>query len=67
MPKVKGKERILKASREKQLVTYRGVPVRLSADVSKVTLQDRVDWQKIFSQEKQGPIAKIALSSKAII
>ena len=28
MPKVKDKERILKAAREKQLVTYRGVPIR---------------------------------------
>ena len=35
MPKVKDKERILKAAREKQLVTYRGVPIRLSADFSK--------------------------------
>ena len=32
IPKVKDKERILKAPREKKLVTYRGVPIRLSAD-----------------------------------
>ena len=32
MPKVKDKERILKASREKETVTYKGVPMRLSAD-----------------------------------
>ena len=32
MPKVKGKERILKAAREKQRVTYKGVSIRLSAD-----------------------------------
>ena len=44
MPKVKDKERILKAAREKQLVTYKGVPVRLSADFSKETLQPRRDW-----------------------
>ena len=31
-PKVKDKERILKAAREKQLVAYRGVPIRLPAD-----------------------------------
>ena len=31
MPKVNDKERILKAAREKKLVTYRGVPTRLSA------------------------------------
>ena len=37
-PKVKDKERILKAVREKQLVPYRGVPIRLSADFSKETL-----------------------------
>ena len=32
MPKVKDKERLLKAAREKQRVTYKGVPIRLSAD-----------------------------------
>ena len=31
------KKRILKAAREKQLVTYRGIPIRLSADFSKET------------------------------
>ena len=44
MPKVKDKERIFKAAREKQLVTYNGVPIRLSADSSKETLQARRDW-----------------------
>ena len=48
IPKVKCKERILKAAREKQLVTYRSIPVRLSADFSKETLQARRDWHKIF-------------------
>ena len=48
MPKVKNKERILKAAREKQLVTYRVVPKRPSADFSKETLQARRDWQEIF-------------------
>ena len=48
LPKFKDKERILKAVREKQLVTYRGVPIRLSADFSKETLQARRDWQEIF-------------------
>ena len=40
-PKVKDKERILKAAREKQLVTYREISVRLSADFSKETFQAR--------------------------
>ena len=39
MPKVKDKESILKAAREKQRVTYKGVPIRPSADFSKETLQ----------------------------
>ena len=39
MPKVKDKERILKAVREKQRITYKGVPVRLSADFPKETLR----------------------------
>ena len=41
MPKINDKERILKATREKQTVTYKGVPIRLSADFSKETLQAR--------------------------
>ena len=47
-PKLQDKERILKAAREKKLVTYRGVPVRLPADFSKETLQARKDGQEIF-------------------
>ena len=38
MPKVKDKEKILKAAREKERVTYKGVPIKLSADFSKETL-----------------------------
>ena len=37
MPKVKNKEQILKAAREKDTVAYKGVPIRLSADFSKET------------------------------
>ena len=52
MPKVKDKERILKAARGKQRVTYKGVPIRLSADFSKETLQARRDCQEVFSVMK---------------
>ena len=38
LPKIKDKERTLKAAREKDTVTYKGVPRRLSADFSKETL-----------------------------
>ena len=33
VPKVKDKERILKAGRQKQIITCKGVPIRLSADI----------------------------------
>ena len=38
LAKIQDKERILKAAREKETVTYTGVPIRLSADFSKETL-----------------------------
>ena len=41
LAKIKDKERILEAAREKDTVTYKGVPIRLSADFSKETLQAR--------------------------
>ena len=44
-PKIKEKERILKAARAKETVTYKGVPIRLSADFSKETLQARRGWK----------------------
>ena len=52
LPKIKDKERILKAAREKDTVTYKGVPIRLTADFSKETLQARSDWQEIFKVMK---------------
>ena len=52
IPKVKDKERILKAARAKQIVTYKGVPIRLSDDSSKEILQARRDWQEIFKVMK---------------
>ena len=52
LPKIKGKERILKAAREKKTVTYKGVPIRLSADFSKETLQARRGWKEVFKVMK---------------
>ena len=48
LPKIKEKERILKAAREKEIVTYKGVPIRLTADFSKETLQVRRGWKEVF-------------------
>ena len=44
MPKVKYKERISKAARGNQLVTYKGAPISLSADFSKEIFQAGMDW-----------------------
>ena len=52
LPKIKDKERILKAAREKFTVTYKGVPIRLSAEFSKETLQARRGWQEVFQVMK---------------
>ena len=52
IPKIKEKERILKAARKKETVTYKGVPIRLSADFSKETLQAIRDWKQIFEVMK---------------
>ena len=51
-PTVKNKERILKIARQKQILTYKGVPIRLSGDFSKETLQARRDWQEVFKVMK---------------
>ena len=48
MAKFQDKERILKAAREKQEVTYNGAPIRLATDLSMEILQARREWQKIF-------------------
>ena len=50
--KIKQKERILKEARGKETVTYKGVPIRLSADFSKQTLQERRDWKEVFKVMK---------------
>ena len=52
LPKIKDKERILKAAREKETVAYKGVPIKLSADFSKETLQARRGWQEVFQVMK---------------
>ena len=47
LPKIKDKEKILEAARQKDTVTYKGVPIRLSADFSKETLQARRGWKEV--------------------
>ena len=53
LTKIKHKERILKAAREKQHVTYKGNPIQLTVDLSAETLQARKEWQDIFEVMKR--------------
>ena len=52
LSKIKYKEKILKAAREKQQMTYKGIHIRLTADLSAETLQARREWQDIFKVMK---------------
>ena len=68
LTKTKHKERILKAAREKQQVTYKGNPIRLTADLSAETQQARREWQDIFKvlKEKKST-TKITVPGKDLI
>ena len=48
LTKTKHKERILKATREEQQITYKGNPIGLTTHLSAETLQARREWQDIF-------------------
>ena len=52
LPKIKDRERIFKVAREKETVTYKGVPIRQSTDFSKATLQARRGWKEVFEVMK---------------
>ena len=52
MPSFKDKERLLKAARQKQEVTYKGDPIKLAADFSTETFQSRRELQEIFQVMK---------------
>ena len=52
MTKIKDKEKLLKATREKLQIIYKGLPIRLSADISTETLQARREWHNIFKAIK---------------
>ena len=69
LTKIKHKERILKAAREKKQVIYKGNLICLTADLSAETLQARREWQDIFKVlkgEKKSTI-KIAVPGKDLI
>ena len=53
MTKIKDTEKFLKAASEKQQITYKGTPIRLTADFSAETLQARTEWHDIFKVMKR--------------
>ena len=52
MAQLKDKDRILKDAREKQVVTYKGPPIRLSSHYSLEIFQARREWHEIFQVVK---------------
>ena len=49
---MKDRDEIFKGTREKQQITYKGTPIRLSADFSIETLQARREFHNIFKVMK---------------
>ena len=69
LPKMKQRERILEAAQDKDTVTNKRVPIRLSDDFSKETLQARRSWKEVFQIMKCKDLhpSIFPVSSKAII
>ena len=51
--KIKHKEQILKAARERQQITPKGITRKITADLSKETLRTRREWQDILKVMKE--------------
>ena len=51
--KIKHKEQTLKAAREKQQITHKGTPIKITADLSIETIQARREWQDILKVMKE--------------
>ena len=65
LTKIKLKEKILKAAREKQKITYKRIPIRYQLIFSAETLQARREWQDILKVMKgKKPTTKITLPVK---
>ena len=58
---------MLKAAREKQQITHKGIPIRITADLSIETLQARREWQDILKVMKEKPTTQITVPSKDLI
>ena len=68
LTKIKHKEQILKAAREKQQITHKGIPIRITADLSIETLHASREWQDILKvMEEKKTITQITVSTKKLI
>ena len=54
--KIKYKEQILKATRERQQISHKGIPKRIAADLSIEFLQARREWQHILKAMKENNV-----------
>ena len=64
LTKIRHKEQILKAAREKQQITHKGIPIRITADVSIETLHARREWQDIIKVMKKNNLQPARISFK---
>ena len=64
--KIKHKKQILKAAREKQQITHKGIPIRIRADLSMETLQAKREWQDILRVMKENNLQPRLLYSARV-
>ena len=67
LTKTKYKERILKAAREKQLVTDKANPICLTVDLSAETADQKGMAEYIYSTEREKSTTRITVPSKDLI
>ena len=65
--KIKHKEQILKAAKEKSTITHKRIPIRITADFSIEILQARREWQDILKVMKEKPTTQNTIPSKDLI
>ena len=64
LTKIKYKEQILKAARERQKIRHKWIPIMIKADLSIETLQARKEWQGILKVMKEKHATQITIPSK---
>ena len=64
MTKIKVRDKILKATREKQHITYKGTPIRLSADFSMEFYKPEVNGMIYLGDEREETTTKNILPNK---